>query len=493
MAFQMKMPKLTKARRSVIAWLLLATPLCVLVMHISGDLSTRALMEETIMAQLVANSTIGRQALISSCWVPPLPILLKLPFFAYLDPLLPHAASRLLPVLALSALWLLLNSHLRSFGLGRLRWLVASLPLLSPHMIAATIAGSNAPLTALFATATTAALLHWTTTRCLRHLGAFGFAAAALAGCAPTIVPWLLPVALLLVISECFRASCAAEARAALMLALLPLVYAWAVWASMSWVIMGNPLYFIANLPHLAFGLQDWHLIHGAFHLVDWFALILIAAAVGVLGIQRRWQAACIVLLTALLIPIGRALATSQLTEHDPIPILCLLPTAAILLPQLARERPRFALILPGALLALLLAADVYQFRITARTLRSRPDAASLSPEKRLLPQVADYVRARTQYAKVFVTGYQGLGLLHNNEDPLFVPSLDFNFNHARDSYYGQDLFILVHAPKGIAATDSIHWRFPEIYRLGSQSTLYAYEWGDWRLFEIIQAPIRRN
>ena len=70
-----------------------------------------------------------------------------------------------------------------------------------------------------------------------------------------------------------------------------------------------------------------------------------------------------------------------------------------------------------------------------------------------------------------------------------FVPSLDLNFNKAREDYYGHRLFVLVHRPEGRSAMDSVHWKFYRIYIQGSRTTLYDSDWGPWRLFEIVQAP----
>jgi hypothetical protein len=484
--------KLTRARRSLLAWLLTTIPLGMAAFHFAGNLCVPALTDEAILGELVRNTTTGRQALISSCWISPLPLLLKLPLYTYLDPILPHAASRLLPVFALSALWLLLNSHMRSFGIGRLRWLFASVPLLSAHMLAATLAGSNAAITAFFAVATMAALLHWCQCRRIRHLGALGFSLAALAGCAPTIVPWIIPLLLVLALNEIFRASRPAEARGSLVLATIPLLYAWLVWAAMSWLIMGDALFVIKSLPHLHLWSPDWNLLPDAFALIDWLTLILSAAAFTTLLIQQRWSTACLLLCAILLMPIGHLFGILDLAEADPIPLLCLLPLLALLLPQLALQRPRYSLLLPGLLLALALSGDTIQMHLDNRTIRQHPDAQSLAPDTQMLRKAAAYVRQRSEHATVFVTGYCALPLLQNTQDPLFVSSLDFNFNESRRAYYGQNLYILVHAPRGRAATDSIHWRFPDIYKLGSQSTLYAHEWGAWRLFEIIQAPIRQ-
>jgi hypothetical protein len=106
-----------------------------------------------------------------------------------------------------------------------------------------------------------------------------------------------------------------------------------------------------------------------------------------------------------------------------------------------------------------------------------------------VLPRIERHVLAKSPHAKVFVCGYEGFLLLGPRPGELFLHSLDFNFHKAKDDYYGQNLYLLVHAPEGRAAMDSIHWKFERIFELGSRTTLYDGQWGQWRLFEIIQAP----
>jgi hypothetical protein len=71
----------------------------------------------------------------------------------------------------------------------------------------------------------------------------------------------------------------------------------------------------------------------------------------------------------------------------------------------------------------------------------------------------------------------------------VFVRSLDFNFDKAKQDYPGRDLFVLVRQPRARSGMDSIHWKYPRIFELGSHTTLYDGDFGDWRLFEIVQAP----
>ena len=89
----------------------------------------------------------------------------------------------------------------------------------------------------------------------------------------------------------------------------------------------------------------------------------------------------------------------------------------------------------------------------------------------------------------MFVCGYGSFLLLGQDGGDVFLHALDFNFNKAKADYPGHVLFVLIHRPEGRYAADSIHWRFRDVFALGQRGTLYDGDWGDWRLFEIIQAP----
>jgi hypothetical protein len=73
----------------------------------------------------------------------------------------------------------------------------------------------------------------------------------------------------------------------------------------------------------------------------------------------------------------------------------------------------------------------------------------------------------------------------------VFISVLDFDLEKAKKDYRGYALYVLVRRPVGRSAEDSIHWKYDRIYDFGAQGALYDSDWGDWRLFEIIQARPR--
>ena len=89
----------------------------------------------------------------------------------------------------------------------------------------------------------------------------------------------------------------------------------------------------------------------------------------------------------------------------------------------------------------------------------------------------------------MFVAGFEGLLLLGVKDAGVFLPSLDFDFSKAKNDYHGHRLYLMVRRPVGRSAADSIHWKYGGAYAFGGDWTLYDGDFGDWRLFEIIQAP----
>ena len=88
------------------------------------------------------------------------------------------------------------------------------------------------------------------------------------------------------------------------------------------------------------------------------------------------------------------------------------------------------------------------------------------------------------------VCGYEGFSLLRNYpRDSVFVHDLDFDFKGVDDAYGGHQIYVLIHAPHGRGAMESIHWKHPRFHRQGGGTALMDRDWGEWRLFELVQIP----
>ncbi len=107
--------------------------------------------------------------------------------------------------------------------------------------------------------------------------------------------------------------------------------------------------------------------------------------------------------------------------------------------------------------------------------------------------QVEEFVDGATPYGRVFVLGYSGIELLRGYSGERLVPNLDLHIDGVREAYKGQNLYVLVPEPVGKARTESVFWRYPDIYTHGYERLLYAGAFGSWHLFEIITAPTQEQ
>ena len=151
---------------------------------------------------------------------------------------------------------------------------------------------------------------------------------------------------------------------------------------------------------------------------------------------------------------------------------------------------PRVAVAVAGVVL---LASTAGAWRDILQTTAVERFAMTRQIERRqaaVFQSVSAYVRDRTPYGRVFVCGYEGLGLLcRRPADSRLIPNMDLHVNDLRRQYHGQQLFVLVRRPEGRSAVDSVHWRNPGGFQNGLERTLVARDFGEWRLFEVVTAP----
>jgi len=116
---------------------------------------------------------------------------------------------------------------------------------------------------------------------------------------------------------------------------------------------------------------------------------------------------------------------------------------------------------------------------------------AEIDDDGEVVDGVAAFVRAQSEYGRVFVLGYDALGLLSGRTDDLFVPVLDIHLPVLRVDYWGQDLYLLVKRPDRRGQMDAVYHQRDDLYSFGTDRALYAGDWDEWRLFEVVTAPRR--
>jgi hypothetical protein len=447
---------------------------------------------EGVSSEAFAGTTPGRQALVGSAWWGPLPMVLHLAITTVANPLL--AADGLLGGVPL-AVWLAALLVIATcLGLLRAASRDPVLPLAIVAVLPAALnlaAGATAqvlvfPLALLLVLEVSA----WMHTGQLRHLIPAAFAMAALLLCGAAAWGWVAFGAVAMVLGALPRRALFKRLPALLLLGWLPAVYAFGVWCLLNWLILNDGLFFLrplATLPR-----PDWPPLGVALSSPWDLASSVACAACAIFGLfaadGRRTGygiagIAAVAWLWALqAFGLGWASTATRLLLHT-----CALLSVTQLTVVAGRRSLRRTLVLQTATLALLVAFGGLRSRVAPGT---DPRAA----DDETVAAVSEHVAARSPYAKVFVCGYEGLGLLRGNRHgDLFAPAMDLHLASLRNDYWGQTLFVLVRKPLRAAKLESIVWRSPDFHLLGSSRTLLSADFDDWRLYEVVTAPTLRE
>lgn len=451
-------------------------------------LSPSAWTHASICRQLLAGTTEGRQALFGSLWHAPLPALAGLPAAAIWPRDTTVLAGRVTAALAvcylLVALWRACRRRLPRRW-GPVVWLgFATLPctrfLMGDPQLAVTCAAGAAALVKI---------ADWCDGRRLPDLVKLAFALALLALCGGALAGLVAALLLCLPLTIVGDGALRRRFQGLMVLGVLPVVYALTVWGLMCRLILIDGFY------PCRFAMQGRGLWLGwdrcGLAPAETLALVVsLGGAVAgawrrrpaavVLGLLGMTLAGWIVVLQACGLPWATAAAScvGQVTA--------LLTAVALAPPASVPERPASGRGWALWPLALSLAFGA----LRAPTAPGAPAAARRARAQReTLDAVREFVVARTPYGRVFVCGYDGLALLDGYDHDLYVPVLDLHINSLREGYRGQDLFLLAPRPVGAAATECPVWRYGDIYEHGAARALYAGDWGDWRLYEIVTAP----
>ena len=450
----------------------------------SAVISEEAKIYEEIARQLISNTTEGRQATVSSLWWPPLCTLIRVPLvFLMPDDGFPWASMALGAVagfFVISMLWR--SSKLLA---GKVRAVALCLMLAcSPFFIAELINGSSTLMLALLGVIAADSLAKWLTGRSVRALVYYAISSSLLCGMSPELTIWLAMMMILFIADLIHSRSMSTKHKeAVLIIGLLPAAYILSLWFLMNWLIMGDALYFLRPLwrarllPTVAGGgLAKLGLLHFACGLIPAFTAGISAGFRNKTGLL--WS------VFALLLFVSALLFRQAGLLWEDTHILGVLPIFIFFTAVAAMGH------VEGGTVAgwrkLLIALPVLVMSLSFASIKDAPQVRD--EEVQQLSVIERHVMARSKYAKVFVCGYDSFSLLRGRSSTVFARSLDFNFNKAKNDYRGHDLFVMIKKPAGKGTGDSIHWKYDDVYSLGSEQTLYDTDWGDWRMFQIIQA-----
>jgi hypothetical protein len=442
-----------------------------------------------VSRQLLEGLTEGRQALVSSVWWPPFSFLIRLPFCWMSGSIGIPVESLVVAALGAACVPLLAERALLRWGVGPVRYAFAALCAAQPGMIGHALNGSSVPVAVATALLTLFGLVQWIRTRGTGPLVYVAAGSCALAGLGVETALWAGVCIVLLLADLCVRPAARKQRSAVFVLALLPVAYTIGLWVLMNWLIMGDPLHFLRSVTAgsrsgAAMALDRLQPEHMA---------LLAVLGVGLLfGVIRRDRGtAALVTAGAAFVAVTLFVASHGFLFGAPLglaatPLVALLTMGYLAGPGLTRVRSvAFVLILCGGAL------------VTAQWRGSQATQAGLvsvaqAADADLARRIERHVLGQSPYAKVFACGYDSFRFAAGPGGEVIKPMLDFNMARIRRDYHGHKLYLLVHRPVGRSAMDTIHWRFDRPYYLGVGETLYDSDWGDWRLFEVIEAPLLR-
>ena len=472
-----------KVLSGMIAFIALATVFFLAGLSRIGSLEEDGLVREMICTELVTGSAAGRQALFASVWLPPLPTLLRLPVVSLLGPL---GASGV-PSILLSAFFgvavlALLDRALSGFRCSWFRFVAVAALALNPVFFRLCTDGSSSRTSAFFALLAAFELAMWIEERKLRRLALFALASALASTTAPAMTVWLVLMGVIFIVHEaCRRGRRKYELRATLVTGLLPLAYILGLWMLANWLIMGDFIFFLRSLPNA------WRLTHPAVSGPDELLLCLtVPTGIGIVLLlsgektgSRAWKGMALAVLSAVV-------ASTFFISHGSTGATASALTATFALAAMAMGRFKTGCVrwdrrVVTTCIVALTVAGSFGLLPAAGTERK-----AVGPGPETISEIAGYVGSQSRYVRVFVCGYESFGLLGHLQDPRFVRSIDFDVGDGAASGRGMATYVLVKKPEGQSAVDTIHWKYPDLYEWGCQGAVFAGDWGDWRLFELV-------
>lgn len=462
-------------------------------------------MFEGLCREIVAGTTEGRQALVGSGWHPPLPLLVGAPAAACAPAATLPWAAIFATALATAVALYTLNRTLGRCLAGRNRG-ARFARVMAWLLFAACCAFVIDPNNAVVATTGVVAvckLAEWWESGGMSDLVKLAFAIAALALCGFATAGIVLALLLLMPLPVLWNPRLKGRFSGVFVVGALPGIYALAVWCLMCWLILGDGFYPLRGVA----GNVTWgaKVIYHPLPARLWVPVILVPIAAIVM--RRRDSMQCAVSLMMLVSSSWIAFMVFKDLEWSQTAVLLCFGTCFLL--TLARAAGQSPLNhggtgprttrLGGAIQCLFatlsclglagLAFLFYDFQSNFDNDPSGPYGYN----SRLLEEIRADVAERTPYGRVFVCGYSGQELLRGARPEPFTPCLDPYIDALRKDYERQQIFLLMPRPDGADKWESLYWRYPGIFRHGAQGLLFARDFGTWRLYELVSAPMEEQ
>lgn len=414
-----------------------------------------------ICREITAGTTAGRQALVGSAWYSPLTLLLHLPFCAFLPP---ESACTIYRIIVLfifaSACVRFVTKSARcditkeqachssathdlkcgdhnttatlnetdATGEGEMSADGAFRAILALDAFAlVAFARNTVELTALtFALYSTLKLFGWCSSYKLADWVKMSLALAATVLCGLSFSGWAIAVLLLLPIAIACDKATRPRITGLMFLVCTPIAYVIGCWLLASYLVIGNAFY-------------AWRFFGGIKVALNPFFVKFIAAG-----------------------------------------LVCAIGFACF-------RKKNYAILSAVAALAFVWFGALDSCGLGWTKPFSKEREALKSPNR---PAIVNYVNNATPWGRVFICGYNGIhrGYLNILKFEIIEPCVDLHIDVLRKAYSRQHIFILVPKPICENALESCNWRYGNLYANGAQRLLFAEDFGDWRLYEVISS-----
>lgn len=104
--------------------------------------------------------------------------------------------------------------------------------------------------------------------------------------------------------------------------------------------------------------------------------------------------------------------------------------------------------------------------------------------------EIVNYINKNIKFKKILIDDFMGFPIIYLTQQPsLFVETIDSNFKLALSDplKYKEIGYILAHKTGYSGDFDAINIRFPGIFNNGTNFTTLVKDFGDWRLYKIIE------
>lgn len=436
-----------------------------------------------ICRELMAGTTEGRQALFGSCWVAPLHVLFYLPFsWLFSEPL---AGSAAFWVSWCFVFWSV-REALKSAGQNMFKIVMAQVAIAALSVLASNteVLQTGTALTVGLVLLCASSVSDWGACRRLRDVVSAAAACAFLAMCGFSVLGMAFISAALLPIAAAGHRETRQRFHAWLLLGWVPLVYMLSVWMLLNRLVLGDAFFFLRSIRFLV---PD---------TLIFLAMLASLAAVALPALALTWRmdcraekpgagpvaaAAILISLSLVLIAYSKVFAWHDISWTDTTLYSCALSLMVVTVARLRQPVYRACL----SLILIVWLSSAWFSRDSA--------PADSATRAKVIDEVEAYVNSRTPYGRVFALGYTGLDLLRGYEGKLMAPNLDLHISSLRRDYKGQDLYVLIPRPDGRVRTESVFWKYPDIYHLGADRLLYAGAFGSWHLFQVVSAPTQEQ